>query len=894
MSKHSFLLTAGMIAVTCLAAPALGQWAETDKLLANDGAADDQFGRAVSISGDTVVIGALYDEGNGDWSGSAYVFERSGSNWVRMAKLLPSDGVVNDGFGCSVSISGNTVVIGAVGVSHSGSPGSAYVFERPVGGWSGKLNEDAKLLPGDGAAGDHFGVAVSVSGDTLVVGALWDDDNGSQSGSAYLFEESGSDWVQVAKLLASDGAADDYFGCAVSISDDTIVVGASGDDDNGSSSGSAYVFDKPPDGWPGTLNEDAKLLPSDSEAGDWFGVSASVSGDTVVVGALWDDDNGTSSGSAYVFERPAGGWSGTLNQDAKLLASDGEADDNSGISVSVSGDTIVVGALWDDDNGNQSGSAYVFERPVGGWSGTLNQEAKLLAADGAADDSFGGSVSIFGDTVVIGAGGDKYNGTWSGSAYLFQDSGSGWTEIAKLRAGAGAAGDRFGQSVSISGDTVVVGAYFDRNDNGSSSGSAYVFQHSGSGWTEIAKLLAADGTTGDEFGRSVSVSGDTIVVGVHGDDDNDTDCGSAYVFQRSGSSWVQVAKLLASDSTPYARFGYSVAISGDTVVVGALYDNDNGWCSGSAYVFEKPVGGWSGTLREDAKLLASDGAAEDWFGYSVSVAGDAVVVGAYRNDDDGAWSGSAYVFERPERGWSGTLSEDAKLLASDGASRDQFGQSVSISGDIVVVGADSDDDNGGWSGSAYMFERPAGGWSGTRNEDAKLLAGDGAQWDHFGYSVSISGDTVVVGAYRDDDNGNQSGSAYVFNKPAGGWSGILNEDAKLLAGDGAASDEFGTSVSISGDTAVVGAQFDGDNGRDSGSAYVFVRAPLGDLNCDGAVGPLDVDPFVLALVSAGNAAPFDDYYAAWPDCNPLLADINADGTVNLFDVDPFVDLLTGG
>jgi len=150
----------------------------------------------------------------------------------------------------------------------------------------------------------------------------------------------------------------------------------------------------------------------------------------------------------------------------------------------------------------------------------------------------------------------------------------------------------------------------------------------------------------------------------------------------------------------------------------------------------------------------------------------------------------------------------------------------------------------------------------------------------------------VVGAGFDGDNGYFSGSAYVFERPGGGWSETLNEDAKLLASDGAHGEHFGHSVSISGDTVVIGAQGDRDNGHSSGSAYVFARSPLGDLNCDGVVDFLDIDAFVLALTSAGNPDPFDGYYAGWPDCNPMLADINADRAVNLFDIDPFAELLT--
>jgi len=327
--------------------------------------------------------------------------------------------------------------------------------------------------------------------------------------------------------------------------------------------------------------EVAKLLASDAAANDYFGSSVSVSGDAAVVGAWRDDDRGPESGSAYVYDRVGGVWT----QTAKLLASDSGAGDWFGLSVAISGDTAVVGARYDDDLGEDSGSAYVFERVGGVWT----QKAKLLASDGAEDDFFGHSVSLSGDTALVGAWGDDDRWTDSGSAYVFERVGGVWTQKAKLLAPDGAVDDRFGSSVSISGDTALVGAYGD-DDRGPDSGSAYVFERVGGVWTQRAKLLASDGAAGDEFGISVAVSGDAAVVGAHLDDDRGTWCGSAYVFERVGGVWTQKAKLFACDGAAADYFGESVSISGDTAVVGAYGDDDRGDRSGSAYVFDLHCG----------------------------------------------------------------------------------------------------------------------------------------------------------------------------------------------------------------------------------------------------------------------------------------------------------------
>ena len=369
---------------------------------------------------------------------------------------------------------------------------------------------------------------------------------------------------------------------------------------------------------------DFKITASDGATYDVFGWSVSISGDYTVVGARLDDDNGENSGSVYVFKRTGMSWA----QEAKLLPFDGNSIDEFGSSVSISGDYAVVGARLDDDNGENSGSAYVFKRTGTNWA----QEAKLLASDGAAWNGFGFSVSISGGYAVVGAPGD-------GSAYLFKRAGTTWAQEVKLLPSDGPAGDFFGGSVSISGDYAIVGASYD-GDNGTNSGSAYLFKRTGTTWTQEAKLLPSDGATFDYFGNSVSISGDYAVVGTYQQDGDRDRSGLAYVFKRTGTSWVQEAKLLSSDIAAVDFFGYSVSISGNYAVVGAWHDDDSGTNSGSAYLFKRTDTTWV----EEAKLLASDGATYDLFGVAVSISGDYAVVGAYQDDNIGTDDGSAYLY----------------------------------------------------------------------------------------------------------------------------------------------------------------------------------------------------------------------------------------------------------
>ena len=382
---------------------------EVAKLLADDGATNDFFGFSVALSGDTAVIGALRDDNdvNGIDSGSAYVFTRSGTTWSRQAKLTATDGAANDTFGGNVALSGDTAVIGALGDDDDVSgvdSGSAYVFTRSGTTWS----QQAKLTATDGAAGDEFGYSVALSGDTAVIGAARDDDNGNDSGSAYVFTRSGTTWSQQAKLTTADGAAGDVFSISVALSGDTAVIGADLDDEKGDNSGAAYVFTRSGITW----SQQAKLTANDGAAGDLFGIRVALSGVTAVIGAARDDDKGDNSGAAYVFIRSGTTWS----QQAKLTAADGAANDRFGTRVAISGDTAVIGAILDDDKGDNSGSAYVFTRSGASW----RQQAKLTATDGAADDVFGWSVALSGDTAVIGAPTSIFvlpGGT--GSAYVF-------------------------------------------------------------------------------------------------------------------------------------------------------------------------------------------------------------------------------------------------------------------------------------------------------------------------------------------------------------------------------------------------------------------------------------------------------------------------------------------
>ncbi len=865
----------------------LGQANRHQKLFASDGVADDELGSAVAVSGDTAVIAAVRA---GD-VGAAYVYVRQDNRWVPQAKLTASDAETSDNFGSSVALSGDTAVVGAAG--KDSFDGAAYVFTRTGDTWT----QQAKLTAGDVGDGDRFGISVSVSGDTVAVGADRHDTapQTQDSGAVYVFQRTGDVWNQQAKLTAADGAQSDRFGFSAAVDGDTAVVGAHRADND---AGAAYVFTRAGAAW----TQQAKLTASDAAANDRFAFSVSLSGDTALIGAYRDNDNGSDSGSAYVFTRTGAAWT----QQAKLIATDeGIQDDEFGYSVSVSGPIAVVGAYAHD---NSAGTAYVFLREGTAW----RQLSKITAADAASGDYFGISVAVGDTAVVAGAVADDDLGNVSGSAYVFdldtdgdgllnqleidvygtdhlledsdedglldgfeiefgfdplgtneasQDNdGDGLDNLEEQTAGSnprladtdrdgfpddaefvlgtdpadptsspvrypltasdGMAGDQFGSSVAVDGTTAIVGAPLERD----SAGAAYVFERQGLFWQQQSKF--ASGSV--RFGTGVALSGNTAAIA------RGSGAGEVAVFTRDGTTWLPQT-LLSPPVDPSAdEFGNSLSLSGNTLAIGAGSDALQG---GSAYVFVLNGDSWT----QQAKLKAPEG--EGGFGFfTVALSGDTLVAGSW---DPGS-AGSAFVFVRNGADWTW----QATLTPADSATDDAFGASVTIVGDIAVIGASG----AGPSGAAYVFSRNGTVWS----QQAKLSASDAAAGDNFGASVSLSGTRAVVGA---PDAGN-AGAAYLFAASATGWT----QQAKLTASAVVSGARYGSSVSLSGDITVIGVPLDDALGSESGSGFAIDL----DTDDDGLFDQEELDVF---------------------NTNPILPDTDGDGLsdaeeVNAYGTDP--------
>jgi hypothetical protein len=400
---------------------------------------------------------------------------------------------------------------------------------------------------------------------------------------------------------------------------------------------------------------------------------------------------------------------------------------------------------------------------------TFRSLLKLVPSDPADEVSFGLSVAVNGAYALVGAPGEDGNGANSGAAYLFLQSQGGldgWGQIKKLVASDAAANDLFGVSVAISGDYALIGAEGE-GGSGSQRGAAYLFYRNQGGadnWGELKKIVAGDAGNDDVFGYSVAIDGDYLVVGADREDGAGTNRGAAYLFYRNqggADNWGQLFKLTADDAVDNNLFGYRVDINGDFVLVGSPYSAGAGTNRGSAYLFYRNQGG-ADNWGQFRKILPSDPANDVWFGSSLSIDGDLLVIGSAWDDTDGTNRGAAYLFSR-NQGGADNWGELKKIFASDAASDDFFGFDVKVDGDFVIAGALFSGGGGTERGQVYLFSKNEGG-ADNWGQAQVLRASDGANQDWFGSSIALDGSYLLAGATGEDGAGTNRGAVYIFRK----------------------------------------------------------------------------------------------------------------------------------
>lgn len=532
-------------------------------------------------------------------------------NFTLQQKLSQAmgEGEIDDQFGTAVAISGNTAVMGAYNANVGANPdqGAVYVFQADGGVW----NQRQKLTASDGAPGDGFGVSVAIHGNTLVVGA-YADDAGTEPdladrGAAYVFTRSGNSWNQQQKLTSLEGAGGDLFGFAVAVNGDTALIGSPLSDGLTLDEGAAYVFTRSGTTW----TQQQKLSGIDTAEGDAFGVAVAIEVNTVAIGALRHDvASNNNQGAAYVFTRSGSTWS----QQQELAANDGTPNDQFGVSVGISGDSIIVGANFKDNATNLGqGAAYIFASGGSTWT----QQQKLLAADGSVEDAFGTSVAISSDTAVVGSSDDDLLAPNQGSVYTFTRSGATWTEEESLSAPDGAESDFFASYVAIDGLTIVAGSPQGNVGANNDQGAAYIFNATSTiTFNDLSVDEVNTGTTVATFIVSLTPANNAVVTVDYATSDGTARAGSDYVAASGVVTFSpgQVTQFISINITgdvltePDETFflnlsNPAIATIGDNQGTGTIQDNDLGASLPLSFV-ETQI---SGIPEPTAMALAPDG-----------------------------------------------------------------------------------------------------------------------------------------------------------------------------------------------------------------------------------------------------------------------------------------------
>lgn len=728
-------------------------WSQEQKISGPNIVAGPQtgFGRVVAVSGNTLVIGANVDDTAASDAGAAFIYERVAGVWNLQQKITASNAAPNDNFGDAIAIDGDTIVVAAPSADAGGTDrGTVYSFVKNGSIWS-----EQNIFPAiTGAAnGDKVGEgnAISISGDTVAVGAR---SAASNNGRVGLYKRQLVGWTLDATLQSPDSGTDTTgrFGSAVSVRGDTLAVGALTSVKTVTTGGGAYVFRRTSGAW-GASSTGVLVVPAGLANGDNYGGALSLGNNFLVVGAQGGPAN---TGSAFAFRFRDGAW----QPETKLIPLDASTGDAFGYAVAVDGDLAVVSAQTDDlPSLTDAGSAWVFSRDNNQW---LAGDITFTGSTPGATDQNGQACAIDGDYAISGAEGATDTAVAnSGVAYIWnRGTSTGWTQQLRRTSGSQEANQAFGRSVAISGDTVIVGAPGRDFGVALDQGCVFLYTRSGSNWpaasTSMGALAIPPGyltssttpSANEYFGQSVGISGNTAIVGAWGyDSPGLVNCGTAHIITKNANNvWQVVSRIEAADKASFDNFGYSVAISGDYAVVGA-YGKNSG--AGAAYVYQRN----GASFRQIQKLTSNDIAAGDGFGIGVAIDGDTIVVGAYTKSVNGnAGQGAAYIFTRAAN--AQTFTQAARIVASDGAPGDNFGFNVSVSGRNVTVGAFKHNmANSNAVGQVYLYVnlsgQPNGPWVGDtfKYTPAAILAQANPTNSFTSRGHAVSGQTLFVGSY---------------------------------------------------------------------------------------------------------------------------------------------------
>jgi len=786
------------------------EFVENQKLVP-DGIPDlfaERFGNCLDIDGDIAVVGSELGGKKGQFiTGIVTIYQRDtlSGKWHEIRRINPdhrSRKSHSEYIGTisiySVSLSGAYLLVGTETRKNSNvTNSSTFIYKKDKGGIN-NWGLIKKLEIQDGIMGGDAGHIVSIDKEVAVVRAATKSDNFMGFVHIFYKDEGGTDnWGHVKNLELKDAQGTYYKGSRVSISGNTIIIGAHGEVKKYGrtvKNGLAFIFVKDEGGlnnWGqvAMLRHNGRPLPD-------FGRVVSIEGDHAIVCSI---------SHAFIFNKDEGGLN-NWGQVAKLSGPSSLARfERQSIPIGIDGDLAIIG-------GDNNGGAFVYHKDTGG-TNNWGLLTKISPPDSLHSAQFGQSVAISGNHVLIGDLMDETGGYQHGSAFIFEQDNmdiSNWERNHKLERENGFSRRAFGKSVSISHDFAAIGAS-GAMDGGWQSGSVFIYHIDEEGknnWGQVTELKAPDPQKYDRFGFSTSLSGDYLIVGSIGYDGKRENLGAAYIFKKeegSGNKWNNLVKLVTDSSETIYNFGWSVSIDNDLAIVKAGKDQFKEEWSGLVYVFQKDKGG-KDNWGQVAKILPNKDINPIGFGNNIFLSNDILVVSCSSNSSNENSGNIACMYQKDKGGkdnWG-----LVKIISLEGkyVPKNIQARSVSVDENLLVVGV-----VGLGTTKVHVFEKDKGG---------KDNWGHVARLDAFGEAVSISKDYILAGNFNYSDTGPYSGSAFLFYKDEGGkdnWGQI----AKLKSSVASSYDYFGESVCIDGDQIIVGSPRAFVGGFDSGAAYFF-------------------------------------------------------------------------
>jgi hypothetical protein len=742
----------------------------------------ESFGRQVSIDNNVIVVSAAKDQSAID---PVFVFEMPAGGWKDMHETAILTSSLSDdysNFGHDVAISNDIIIVSdTYGDALIDNAGVVHVFERPSGGWL-STNQSVILYasnPTDQNRESGFGYSIDINGDDIVIGSPYHDSNYLDQGAIYYFKKPGSGWTggaETAILLSDMPGNNHHLGLSVSLNSDYIAGSTTGITASGESAGAIYIFEKETDTY-SSKTQDALLTP------DYKHLSKAYYGNTNVIATdnyaflstFGYNENDEWLGIVYSFEREATGWKDEMNS-GSITASDQKTREYFGSAIAGNDDVFFAGS-YDDNRDNSSGSVYIYENTGHNWIDSVEFDAKVsFPGLTAAEDNLGQAVAVSGNYAIIGSPYDDEKAKNAGAVYFFWNNNGTWQLVRKIMPDDGNKDDWFGQSVSLYGKHFVIGS--PNSDNlVSDDGAVYVYRidQSNHGTELIEKIVPLDIPEDTHIGTSCDIHKNSVIISGF-DGYTSQSHGKVFIYEINQSGISMQAQLRPEQENQYSYwFGVSVAIFEDQAMVGVGNGESNYYFNQSiAYIYQRPKSGWQ-DMTETVILNRTPGANTGSFmarNMAIDLSDSIAVYGYPRSSENG----KALLYQRPQAGWT-TANETSSYTMNENSIGEGFGEAISMSGNYLLISNPGvldilrvPEDNliVDEFGSVYLFEKDERGWFIDKNEDDVLGSSFQSKNARFGQATAIYGTSIVVGAPKESNAaGFEAGAGYFFqnNQP---------------------------------------------------------------------------------------------------------------------------------